>query len=80
MAYGLHPNAEIDLGTTQCKYMFDRLNELIPKETVYEPGETNMGNRNVEFYYNKIFFEMNLKEKMFSLVEIKDRITEIGPF
>lgn len=39
-----------------------------------------MGNRNVEFYYNKIFFEMNLKEKMFSIVEIKDWIADIGPF
>ncbi len=32
IAYGLHPNAEIDLGTTQCNYMFGRLNELMPRE------------------------------------------------
>jgi hypothetical protein len=32
IAYGLHPNAEIDLGTTQCTYIFDRLRELMPKE------------------------------------------------
>lgn len=80
IAYGLHPNAEIDLGTTQCNYMFSRLNELMPREQAESSQESSGANKNVELYYSKIFFDLNLKERIFSIVDIKDRIADVGPF
>lgn len=80
IAYGLHPNAEIDLGTNQCNYMFERLNELMPRDFVQDQGEIVSQSKNIDFYFSKIFYEMNLKDKIFNLAEIKDRIVEIGPF
>jgi len=32
IAYGLHPNAEIDFRTEQCKQIFLALNDLMPKD------------------------------------------------
>lgn len=60
--------------------MFERLNELIPRDNVQDQGEIVATGKNVDFYYSKIFYEMNLKDKLFNLAEIKDRIVEIGPF
>ncbi len=80
IAYGLHPNAEIDLGNTQCQYIFETLFELIPKKENTEKKEETNTNINAEYYYNKVFFDFSLTEKLFSIPDIKERIVEKGPF
>ena len=39
LAFGMHPNAEIDFRTTQCVALFKQLIELSPKDTA--EGETD---------------------------------------
>lgn len=80
LAYGLHPNAEIDLGTTQCNYIFERLVELMPQDNENVQESSTNTNQNAEHYFSRVFFDYNLKERMFSLLDIKERIVEKGPF
>ena len=80
IAYGLHPNAEIGLGTAQCNYVFHSLLELLPKDTADKKQENVPANRNAEAYFSKIFFDYNLKERIFNILDIKDRIVDTGPF
>ena len=60
--------------------MFGRLNELMPRQEAENTQDNSGGNKSVELYYSKIFFDLNLKERMFSIVDIKDRIVDVGPF
>jgi dynein heavy chain len=39
LAFGMHPNAEIDFRTKQCIYLFSLLNELAPKDAAGGDGE-----------------------------------------
>lgn len=80
IAYGLHPNAEIGLGTNQCNYIFSTLLDLLPKDSADKKEENLPVNRNADAYFNKIFFDYNLKEKIFNILDIKDKIVETGPF
>lgn len=79
MAYGLHPNAEIGLGTQQCNYMFEMLFELMPKDSSASAGEGDKV-KSDEMYISKVIGDWNIKEKMFNLLDIKDRIAEKGPY
>jgi len=79
IAFGLHPNAEIDLGTTQCKYIFNTLVELLPKDKNDSSGG-NDENKVAEAYFAKINEDYNLKEKFFIIDDIKERIVEKGPY
>ena len=79
IAFGLHPNAEIDLGTTQCKYIFNTLVELLPKDKEGDVVENN-GYKVAESYFSKINDDYNLKERLFIIEDIKERIVEKGPF
>jgi len=38
LAFGMHPNAEIDFRTKQCIYLFGLLNELAPKDSAGGDG------------------------------------------
>lgn len=80
IAYGLHPNAEIGLGISQCNYIFSSLVELLPKDQNNKSSEGATVPKNAETYFNKIFGDYNLKERMFNIMDIKDRIVEKGPF
>ena len=80
IAYGLHPNAEINLGTNQCNYIFETLLELIPKDSADSKEVSSNENKNAEIYFNKILFDYNLKERIFNMYDIKDKIVEFGPF
>lgn len=53
MAYGLHPNAEIGLGTIQCNYMFEMMMELMPRDNAAAAGDSDK-QRNDEMYISKI--------------------------
>jgi len=79
LMYGLHTNAEIGLGTQQCEYMFDMLTELMPRED--NGGGDTEKMRNDEMYISKVVGDWNIKEKMFQLIDIKDKINpEKGPY
>ena len=52
----------------------------MPREQTQNTQDSSGVNKNVEVYYSKIFFDLNLKERMFSIVDIKDRIVDVGPF
>lgn len=80
IAYGLHPNAEIGLGISQCNYIFSSLIDLLPKDNTTKSDDGAAVPKNLEFYFNKIFNDYALKEKIFNIVDIKDRIVEKGAF
>merc|ERR1719335_1501136 len=81
MMYGLHTNAEIGLGTQQCEFMFEMLLELMPRDDSASSGEGGEKQRNDEMYISKVIGDWNIKEKMFVLVDIKDKISgEKGPY
>jgi len=81
LMYGLHTNAEIGLGTQQCEFMFDRLADLIPKDEAAGSSEGGEKVKSDEMYISKIVGDWNIKEKMFILVDIKDKISsEKGPY
>lgn len=80
LAYGLHPNAEIGLGTNQCKYIFSSLLELLPRGRSGRPEENAATKTSFDHYQSKITSDFNLKERMFSIMDIKERIGEKGPF
>merc|ERR1711953_1432794 len=78
--YGLHTNAEIGLGTQQCEYMFEMLTELMPKDD-NSGGEGGDKTRSDEMYISKVIGDWNIKEKIFVLVDIKDKISgEKNPY
>ena len=52
----------------------------MPKDKTGNVVEVNQGNKNVELYYSKVFFDYNLKERLFIIADIKERIVEKGPF
>lgn len=81
MMYGLHTNAEIGLGTQQCEFMFEMLLELMPRDDSASSGEGGDKQRNDEMYISKVIGDWNIKEKMFVLVDIKDKISgEKSPY
>jgi dynein heavy chain len=81
IAYGLHPNAEIGLGISQCNTIFDSLVQLISDShnTETKSSEGNLA-KGCDFFMNKILGDINLKEKEFNIPDIKDRIVEKGPY
>lgn len=79
--YGLHTNAEIGLGTQQCEFMFASLSDLIPKDETNASNDGGEKMRSDEMYISKIVGDWNIKEKMFNLLDIKDKISsEKGPY
>lgn len=75
MFYGLHTNSEIGLGTQQCEFMFEMLLELIPRDDSAGSGDSGDKQRNDEMYISKCLEDWNIKDKIFSLVDIKDKIS-----
>lgn len=81
IAYGLHPNAEIGLGISQCNSIFDSLVKLISDtQNTASTGKDKVIPKGTEFFMNKILGDINLKEREFNIPDIKDRIVEKGPY
>ena len=78
--YGLHPNAEINLGVDQCNSLFETLLTLQPTDSA--KGGEESGEKIAEnSYIAKVQNDWVLKEKMFNLDDIKDRVAENkGPY
>lgn len=79
IVYGLHPNAEIGLGITQCKYIFNSLMELLPKDKSGKSDESQAVKTQFDVYNTRIG-DANLKDRIFAISDIKERIVEKGPF
>jgi dynein heavy chain len=80
--YGLHPNAEINLGTMQCNYLFETLLVLAPPTDNSGKSEASGDKSYESSYISKVQNDWVLKDKSFNLDEIKDRIpdTDRGPY
>lgn len=76
--YGLHPNAEINLGTVQCNNLFDTLVMLQPNDTTASSSDDPMSAEKMyeTSYIVKVQQDWVLKERMFVLEDIKDRCGE----
>ena len=77
--YGLHPNAEINLGTLQCNNLFDTLVMLQPNDSS-APAATDDPISAEKMYETSYIVKVQqdwvLKERMFVLEDIKDRCGE----
>lgn len=77
IAFGLHPNAEIDFRTQQSYAMFKTLVELQPKEVSSEEG-TASPQQVAEATANDILDKFG--EKHFDVEELARSLDEIGPY
>jgi len=86
IGYGLHPNAEIGFRTTQCENLFSVLLELQPKDSGSSSGgdegasQIRSKNEIVSDVIRQVLEDMNLKEKIFNLEDIRTKIDEVGPY
>lgn len=75
MYYGLHPNAEINLGTVQCTTLFETLVMLQPQDSSASKADDISPDKLYEAsYIVKVQSDWTLKERMFMLDDIKDKI------
>jgi dynein heavy chain len=65
LAYGLHPNAEIDFRTTQCGELFRTLQEIQPKDGGAGEGAGGGPNDRVVEFMQRVFEEVNLESFKF---------------
>jgi len=76
IAYGLHPNAEIDFRTEQCKQIFNALADLIPKDTDSKEEDTSKTvatpNEIAGEMKDLILDDMELEDRIVNIQEIKD--------
>ena len=79
--YGLHPNAEINLGVDQCNNLFETLITLQPADA-NKSADDGTGDKSGEgSYISKVQNDWVLKDKIFNLDDIKDKIGENkGPY
>lgn len=82
IAYGLHPNAEIDFRTEQCKQIFDALQDLIPKDA-QDLSDDSGKDRNARTPNDLageqkeiILDDMNIADKVINIQEIKDILSQ----
>ena len=81
--YGLHPNAEINLGTVQCVTLFDTLVMLQPEAATKTSADDAAGadKTNESPYIIKVQQDWNLKDKVFNLDDIRDKVVDgRGPY
>jgi len=79
LAFGLHPNAEIDFRTTQSNSLFSTLQELQPREENRDGEESSQSPQGIaENVVNEIFDRFG--DKNFDLEEIEGGLDEKGPY
>jgi len=76
LAFGMHPNAEIDFRTTQCESLFKLLVELQPKDTGAgaEGGDTVHGK--VSEFMGRVADEAQLDQNKPNVEDILSKLTE----
>jgi len=82
LAYGLHPNAEIDFRTNQCFELFKTLQEIQPKDGGGGGDGAGGGGDKVLEFMQRVFEEVNLESFKFQLDDIAGKMGEDsrGPF
>lgn len=83
IAYGLHPNAQIDFRTQQSIEFFNRLIDLTPKDSGAGSGDdTGQSPRHIaENALNDILERLNADESQFNLADIREMIgEELNPY
>jgi len=82
IAYGLHPNAEIDFRTEQCKEIFTALQALMPKDAQDLDSDSSR-DKNIRTPNDLageqkeiILDDMNIADKVINVQEIKDILSQ----
>jgi len=65
LAYGLHPNAEIDFRTTQCIELFNTLQEIQPRDISASGAGGRGANEVVVEFMQRVFEEVNIESFKF---------------
>merc|ERR1712224_761203 len=76
----MHPNAEIDFRTTQCINLFQLLQEIQPRDSEGEGGETVQDK--VQAFMHRVSDEASLDQNKLNIEEINSRIQDDskGPY
>ena len=80
LAFGMHPNAEIDFRTSQCLALFFTLAELQPKDTSGAEGAVDTVQSKCIELMSRVNDELNLGEQRIKVGDIVSRLTERGPY
>lgn len=82
MAFGMHPNAEIDFRTTQCVQLFRLLQEIQPRDAGSDGGAGETVQEKVQSFMQKVNDECSLDANKLNVEEIISRIQDDsrGPY
>jgi dynein heavy chain len=76
MAFGMHPNAEIDFRTTQCEALFKMLVELQPKESAATGEGADTVQSKVAEFMGRVADEAQLEQNKPNVEEILGKLSE----
>ncbi len=76
LAFGMHPNAEIDFRTTQCEALFRTLVELQPKDSSGGEGGTDTVAGKVAEFMGRVADEANLEANKPNVEDILSKLSE----
>lgn len=82
LAFGMHPNAEIDFRTTQCNELFRLLQEIQPRDAGAEGGAGETVQDKVVSFIQRVNDEVSLDQNKLNIEEIVSRIQDDsrGPY
>jgi dynein heavy chain len=82
LAFGMHPNAEIDFRTTQCLNLFRQLQEIQPRDAGGEGGGGDTVQEKVQAFMHAVNDEHSLDSNKLNYEEIVSRIQDDsrGPY
>lgn len=82
LAFGMHPNAEIDFRTTQCINLFKQLQEIQPRDAGAEGGGGDTVQEKVQAFIQRVNDEASLDSNKLNYEEIVSRIQDEsrGPY
>jgi len=76
VAYGLHPNAEVNFMTNQANALFKAIGDMSPKGGGGDGGGMTMGER-VKMILDDVLEKL---PELFNMVEINERVEEVTPY
>lgn len=82
LAFGMHPNAEIDFRTTQCLNLFRQLQEIQPRDSGGEGGGGDTVQEKVQQFMHAVNDEHSLDSNKLNYDDIVQRINDDarGPY
>jgi len=76
LAFGMHPNAEIDFRTNQCVQLFKTLVELQPKDGGSGGEGTVSRQDKIQEFIEKFSNELSLDQNRISVEEVLGKLTD----